>query len=65
MSRWVDAAMVVKDTYMMEKAASGLPVEDYEEYLLKQAAYWAGKAPSAEECVAWVEVEVEPFAPAK
>jgi TRAP-type C4-dicarboxylate transport system substrate-binding protein len=65
MARWVDAAMVVKDTYMTEKTALGLPVDDYEEYLLKQAAYWAGKAPSAEECVTWVEAEVEPFAPAK
>jgi len=65
MARWVDAAMVVKDTYMTEKAALGLPVEDYEEYLLKQAAYWAGKAPSADECVAWVEAEIVPIAPAK
>jgi len=65
MARWVDAAMVVKDTYMTEKAALGLPVEDYEEYLLKQAAYWAGKAPSADESVAWVEAEIVPIAPAK
>ncbi len=65
MARWVDAAEVVKDAYMEEKAAMGLPVEDYEEYLVKRAAYWTGKAPSAEECVAWVEAEVEPLAPAK
>jgi len=65
MARWVDAAEVVKDTYMTEKTALGLPVADYEEYLLKQAGYWAGKAPSAEESVTWVEAEVEPFAPAK
>jgi len=65
MARWVDAAEVVKDTYMTEKTALGLPVADYEEYLLKQAGYWAGKAPPAEESVTWVEAEVEPFAPAK
>jgi len=65
MARWVEATKVVKDTYMTEKAAMGLPVADYEEYLNERADYWAGKAPPAEECVAWVEAEVEPFAPAK
>jgi len=65
MARWVEAAKVVKDVYMEEKGATGLPVDDYEAYLIERASYWAGKAPSAEECVAWVEAEVEPFAPAK
>ena len=65
MARWVAAVKVVKDTYMSEKGAAGLDVDDFEEYLLKRVDYWAGKAPTADECVAWVEAEVEPFAPAK
>ena len=65
MARWVEATAVVKDAYMEEKAAMGLPVDEYEEYINERIAYWAGKAPSAEECVAWVEAEVEPLAPVK
>lgn len=64
MARWVEAAKVVKDTYMEEKAAMGLPVDDYEEYLLERAAYWAGKAPTGAESVDWVETELEPLVPA-
>ncbi len=63
MARWVAAAKVVKDTYISEKGAAGLPVSDYEDYLLDRVSYWAGKAPTAEECVSWVEAEVAPFAP--
>jgi len=63
MARWVSAASGVKDTYMSDKGAAGLPVSDYENYLIKQVDYWAGRAPSADECVTWVESEVVPFAP--
>jgi TRAP-type C4-dicarboxylate transport system substrate-binding protein len=63
MARWVAAAKVVMDTYISEKGAAGLPVDDYEEYLKKRVDYWSGKAPTADECVSWVEAEVEPFAP--
>jgi len=65
MARWVDAAKVVKDTYMTEKAALGLPVDDYENYLNERVAHWSTQAPSEEECVAWVEAEIVPIAPAK
>jgi TRAP-type C4-dicarboxylate transport system substrate-binding protein len=60
MARWVSAAQVVKDTYMSEKGAAGLPVSDYEKYLNERVDYWAGKAPTADECVSWVEAEVVP-----
>ena len=63
MARWVAAAKVVMDTYMTEKGAAGLPVDDYEEYLKKRVDYWGGKAPTADECVSWVQAEVEPYAP--
>jgi len=65
MARWVAAAKAVNDTYMSEKAAMGLPVADYEKYLKDRVDYWAGRAPTADECVTWVEAEVEPYAPAK
>jgi len=65
MARWVTAAKVVMDTYISEKGAAGLPVDDYEEYISKRVSHWADKAPSADECVTWVEAEVEPFAPGK
>jgi len=63
MARWVNAAGAVETAYIAEKSAMGLPVADYKAYLTKQVSYWAGKAPSADECVAWVEAEVVPFAP--
>ena len=65
MARWVEAAAVVKDTYMVEKAALGLPVDDYENYLNEQVAYWSARAPSEAECVAWVETELKPLVPTK
>jgi TRAP-type C4-dicarboxylate transport system substrate-binding protein len=65
MARWVAAASTVKDTYMTEKGATGLPVADYEAYLNQQVAYWAAKAPTADASVAWVETNLEPLVPAK
>jgi len=63
MARWVDAASVVKDTYMTDKAALGLPVDDYEAYINAQVAYWSALAPSLDDCVTWVETELAPLAP--
>jgi TRAP-type C4-dicarboxylate transport system substrate-binding protein len=63
MARWVEAAKVVKDTYMEEKGAMGLPVDDYEDYLMERVAYWSDKSPTAEDSVAWVEAELEPLVP--
>lgn len=63
MARWVDAAAVVKDTYMTEKGADGLPVDDYEDYLNERVAYWTDRAPSLDECVTWVETEIKPLVP--
>lgn len=63
MAKWVEAAGSVKDNYMAEKSAMGLPVEDYENYLNERASYWAGQSPSEDECVAWVEAELEPLVP--
>jgi len=61
MARWVEAAKVVTDSYMEEKGALGLPVEEYEAYLLERAAYWSARVPSTEESIAWVKAELEPL----
>jgi hypothetical protein len=53
----------VKDTYMEEKAALGLLVDDYEDYINERVAYWSARAPSEEECVTWVEAELKPLVP--
>lgn len=59
-ARWVAAAGTVKDTYMSEKGDMGLLVSDYEEYLVERVNYWADRAPTADECVSWVESELNP-----
>jgi TRAP-type C4-dicarboxylate transport system substrate-binding protein len=59
-ARWVAAAEVVKDNYMAEKGDMGLPVSDYEEYLIERVEHWSDRAPTAEECVSWVETELAP-----
>jgi TRAP-type C4-dicarboxylate transport system substrate-binding protein len=59
-ARWVTAAEVVKDNYMAEKGDMGLPVSDYEEYLIERVEHWSDRAPTAEECVSWVETELAP-----
>ena len=63
MARWVDAAQTVLTSYMQERADKGLPVEKYQKYLLERVEYWKGKAPSADDSVAWVQAEVEPLVP--
>ena len=65
MARWVAAAKVVKDTYMTEKGAIGLPVDDYENYLKERVVYWSDKSPTLDESLAWVEAELEPLTPTK
>ncbi len=64
MARWVAAAAVVKDTYMEEKAALGLSVDDYEDFLNEQVAYWSNLSPSEAECYNWTEANVLPLVPA-
>lgn len=63
MARWVDATAVVKDTYLTEKAALGLPVDDYEDYINERVEYWSGLAPAGSEYMSWFEDELEPLVP--
>jgi TRAP-type C4-dicarboxylate transport system substrate-binding protein len=63
MAKWIDAASSVKDNYMAEKSAMGLPVDNYESYLNERVAYWSEMAPSEADCVSWVETELAPLVP--
>lgn len=63
MAGFVAAAKPALDAYMAERAAKGLPVTEYEEYLKERVAYWSGRAPSEAECLQWAEKNIVPFAP--
>ncbi|MDX9986393.1 MAG: TRAP transporter substrate-binding protein [Dehalococcoidales bacterium] len=53
---WKEAAVApLIAQYTTDKTALGLEPDEYENYLLERVSYWAGKSPSAEDCVAWVE----------
>ena len=66
MSRWVETAVdPMINAYINDKTAMGLPAEEYQQYLNERVSYWSPKAPSAEECVAWVENNVQQPAPAE
>jgi TRAP-type C4-dicarboxylate transport system substrate-binding protein len=60
MARWIAATKPLVDSYISDKTAKGLPVADYEKYLLEQVKNWSGKAPSAKDCVDWVEKNLQP-----
>lgn len=59
MARWVAATQPLVDNYIAEKTAMGLSAADYQAYLLERTKYWAGKSPTEESCVAWVESELQ------
>jgi len=61
MARWVDAAAVVKDNYMVDKAALGLSVDDFEDYLNERVAYWASRSPSDNDFLDWFDDELAPL----
>jgi TRAP-type C4-dicarboxylate transport system substrate-binding protein len=54
MTRWADTVSTVVDTYIDELEDQGLPGNEYEQYLLERVEYWTSRAPSYDECVAWV-----------
>ena len=58
MAKWVKATQPLVAEYISEKTAMGLPAADYEEYLIERVKYWAGKTPTEDACVSWVEKEL-------
>lgn len=58
MARWAEAARPLVDAYIEDKTAMGLPAAEYEDYLVERTGYWAGRSPTEESCVAYVEKEL-------
>lgn len=59
MARWVEAIKpLIHGEYMEEKTAMGLPVADYQDYLVERSKYWSERTPTEESCVEWVEDEL-------
>jgi TRAP-type C4-dicarboxylate transport system substrate-binding protein len=63
MAKFVNAAKPALDEYLADRSAKGIPVDDFEIYLKERVEYWAGKAPSENECIEWVNNNVVPNAP--
>ena len=56
-ARWVQATQPLKDNYIKEREAKGLPAGQYEKYLAERAQYWAGKSPTDQQCIDFVQTE--------
>jgi TRAP-type transport system periplasmic protein len=54
-ARWVAAVQPLKETYITEKTAAGLPAAEQEAYLVERVEYWSQQSPSEADCVSWVE----------
>jgi TRAP-type C4-dicarboxylate transport system substrate-binding protein len=64
MSRWVETAVdPLIEQYIEEKTAKGLPAAEYQEYLLQRVEYWSDRAPTAQQCLDYVESELKPLMP--
>jgi TRAP-type C4-dicarboxylate transport system substrate-binding protein len=56
-AKWVQATQPLKDNYIKERVAKGLPAEQYEKFLAERAQYWAGKTPTDQQCIDFVQTE--------
>jgi TRAP-type C4-dicarboxylate transport system substrate-binding protein len=56
-ARWVQATQPLKDSYIKDREAKGLPATQYEKYLAERAQYWAGKTPTDQQCIDFVKSE--------
>ncbi|MFA5078790.1 MAG: TRAP transporter substrate-binding protein [Dehalococcoidia bacterium] len=54
-AKWVEATKSLKDKYISERNAKGLPADQYEKFLMERAQYWAGKTPADQQCIDFVE----------
>ena len=66
MGRWVETAVEpLIEQYITDKTEMGLSAAEFEEYLNERVSYWSERAPAADECVSWVEDNLEPLVPAE
>jgi len=56
-AKWVQATQPLKESYLKERTAKGLPADQYEKYLVERAKYWAGKSPTDQTCIDFVKSE--------
>jgi TRAP-type C4-dicarboxylate transport system substrate-binding protein len=64
MNRWVETAVApLVQQYIEDKTAAGLPAAEYEDYLLERVQYWSSRAPTAQQCVDYVESELADLMP--
>jgi len=56
-ARWVQATQPLKDSYIKDREAKGLPATQYEKYLAERAQYWAGNTPTDQQCIDFVNAE--------
>jgi TRAP-type C4-dicarboxylate transport system substrate-binding protein len=64
MNRWVETAVApLIQQYIEDKTAAGLPAAEYEDYLLERVQYWSSRAPTAQQCVDYVESELADLMP--
>ncbi len=56
-ARWVQATQPLKDKNLKDITAKGMPADQYEKYLMERAQYWAGKTPTDQECIDFVNSE--------
>ena len=59
MTKWVNATQSLKDSYIAERNAKGLPADRYEQFLVEKAKSWASKSPSAQSCEEFVKTELQ------
>ncbi len=45
-AKWIAATAPLKEKYISERSAKGLPAEKYEKFLLEKAREWAAKSPT-------------------
>ncbi len=56
-ARWVQATQPLKDKNLKDITAKGMPADQYEKYLMERAQYWAGKTPTDQQCIDFVNSE--------
>jgi len=56
-ARWVAAVAPLKDSYIKDRTAKGLPAAQYEQFLTQKAAEWAAKSPTDQQIMAYDKAE--------
>ncbi|MGB9886043.1 MAG: hypothetical protein ACPLRW_03495, partial [Moorellales bacterium] len=55
---WEEKLLSLRDKYVSEKTAAGLPAEEYVKYLDERIEYWNSQQPDPQTVIEWVEKEL-------